>query len=114
MNITVSQNATYCAHCGHIEPSKAEQFTNDKLIEVGALVFIHLDNCKCMDNEMAHQMFNALANTMIHMDSNECLLRRAEENIINAMMPFSEMYLNDNSFCFEWLNNDMTLKTKIN
>lgn len=105
MNITVSENATYCAHCGHIEP----EYTAGN----GSMVFVHKDDCKVMGNELAHGMFNALANAMTHMDANECLLRRAEGNIVSAMEPFAEKYLNDNSFFYKWANKDMTLKTKV-
>ena len=103
MNITVSENATYCAHCGHIEPAHRLN---------GSMVFVHKDDCRVADNELAHSMFNSLANAMTHMDANECLLRRSEGNIISAMKPFAEKYLNDNSFFYKWANKDMTIKTK--
>ena len=101
---TVSQLATYCAHCGHIEPINGDK------CETEALVFVHLDDCKCMDNEMAHQMFNALANAMTHMKANDCLLRRAEESATSAMQPLADQYLDKNSYSFKWINEDMTIK----
>ena len=101
---TVSQLATYCAHCGHIEPE------NDDISESEALVFVHLDDCMCSYNEMAHQMFNALANAMTHMKANDCLLRRAEESATAAMQPFADQYLVKSSYSFKWINEDMTLK----
>ena len=104
MNITTSNHSEYCAHCGHIEPL-------DEPDELGTpLIFVHLDDCRCFDNAEAHVMFNALANAMIHMKSNDCLLRRAKESITTAMQPFADEYLSDNSFSYRWLTKDMELK----
>jgi hypothetical protein len=103
MNI-VSQLATYCAHCGHIEP------VNEDVSESESLVFVHLDDCMTSYNEMAHQMFNALANAMTHMKANDCLLRRAEESVTSAMKPFADQYLVENSYSYKWINEDMTVK----
>lgn len=100
---TVSQLAIYCAHCGHIEP------INPDKKEVQSFVFIHEDDCRVMDDEIAHQMFNALADAMTHMKMNDCLLRRAEESAIAAMKPFADEYLNKNSYSFTWLDEDMRL-----
>ena len=104
MGITVSDLASYCAHCGHIEPINAEKFESE------SLVFVHLGDCRCTENAQAHEMFNALANAMTHMRANECLLRRAQEAATKAMQPFADEYLNENSFSYEWINKDMTIK----
>ena len=102
--ITVSQLATYCAHCGHIEP------VSEDVSESESLVFVHLDDCTTSYNEMAHQMFNALANAMTHMKANDCLLSRAEESATSAMKPFADQYLVKGSYSFKWINEDMTIK----
>jgi len=106
----VSQLAEYCAHCGHLEPINADMFENESTLQVGCLVFVHLDDCRCNDNPMAHKMFIALANTMTHMKANDCLLSRAEHSVTSAMQPFSDKYLNKNSYSFKWINEDMTIK----
>ena len=105
---TVSQLATYCAHCGHIEP------VNGGRCETESLVFVHFDDCRCTENEISHQMFNALANAMTHMEANDCLLRRATESATSAMQPFADEYLNENSYSFNWINEDMTIKKPTN
>lgn len=102
MKNTVSQDAICCAHCGHIERSFIDHNN--------LMAFNHKDECDAMSDLLAHDMFMALANAMVHMKSNDCLLKRAEENITNAMLPFAEMHLNENSFSLQWLNKDMTIK----
>ncbi len=110
MNVTVSQLAIYCAHCGHIEPIIADKFYKEDIVSEGSLTYVHLDDCRCTEDEMAHTMFNALGNAMTHMKINDCLLRRAEESATSAMMPFADKYLNSNSYSFKWINEDMTIK----
>lgn len=107
---TVSQLAEYCAHCGHIEPIIADKFYTEDVITLGSLTYIHLDDCRCTENEIAHQMFNALANAMTHMKANDCLLRRAEQSAKSAMQPFADKYLVESSYSFKWINEDMTIK----
>ena len=111
---TVSQLAAYCAHCGHIEPIIADKFYSEDVISEGSLTYVHLDDCRCKENEMAHQMFNALANAMTHMEANDCLLRRATESATSAMQTFADEYLNENSYSFKWINEDMTFKQLTN
>ena len=104
MNIKNSNHASYCAHCGYIEP----EYEPD---EHGTpLVFVHKDDCNTMINAEAHDMFNALANTMNHMNMNDCLTKRAEYSVTKAMKPFADKYLIESSFSYKWLNENMTLK----
>ena len=104
MSTTVSNLSEYCAHCGHLEPINEDKF------ETETLIFTHKDDCLCMLDIEAHEMFKALANAMTHMKMNDCLMRRAEDSIILAMKPFAERRLINSSHAFKWIKDDMRLK----
>lgn len=95
MNNTVSNLASYCANCGHIEPINLDDFHKSDCT-IG-LVYVHDDKCMVMDNAMAHDMFIALWNAETHMRDNDALLRRASESLTEAMQPFIDEYLNESS-----------------
>ena len=94
---TVSNLAFCCAHCGFLEPANIEEIENDESCTVGC-VYVHKDDCRAQENGVEHDLFMALWNARIHMELNDVLLRRANENLINAMRPYIENQLSDESF----------------
>ena len=94
---TVSDWATCCAHCGHIEPSNLVEIEADKSCTVGA-VYVHKDDCKAHECGVEHDMFMALWNARTHMELNDVLLRRADESLCDAMTPYINHRLTDSSF----------------
>ena len=102
MNVTVSHNAFYCAHCGHIEPLHSGYYDNS--------IYVHKDDCSATVNFIAHDMFLSLANSMTHMRMNDALTDRVAENIATSMLPFANEYLKDNSHAYKWINKSMYLR----
>lgn len=97
MSIEISDWAECCAHCGSIEPSNMDDIANDESCTIGA-VYVHKDDCRAMHNGVEHNLFMALWNARIHMQMNDVLLRRANENITDAMKLYIKNQLAESSF----------------
>ena len=106
MSITVSDWATCCAHCGWLEPSNMSDIEsdiennieNDESFTIAAAVYVHRDDCRANHNGVEHEMFMALWNARIHMEMNDVLLRRANENLTDAMKLYINNQLDESSF----------------
>lgn len=97
MSITVSDWAYCCAHCGWIEPSNISDIESDDSCTIGA-VYVHKDDCRAHHNGVEHEMFMALWNARIHMEMNDVLLKRANENLTDAMKLYINNQLDESSF----------------
>lgn len=95
--IAVSDWATCCAHCGWLEPSNMQEIENDESCTIGA-IYVHGAECRAHENGTEHDMFMALWNARIHMEMNDVLLRRAEESLNSAMIPYIKNQLTEDSF----------------
>lgn len=94
---TVSDWATCCANCGWLEPSNMSDIEKDLSCTIGA-VYVHNKDCRAHENGIEHDLFMALWNARIHMDMNDVLLRRANESLTGAMIPYIKNQLNETSF----------------
>ena len=94
---TVSDLAFCCAHCGFLEPDNIKEVEADESCTIGC-VYVHKDDCRAHENGVEHDLFMALWNARIHMELNDVLLKRANESLINAMRPYIENQLSDDSF----------------
>ena len=92
---TVSDLSYCCAHCGWLEPDNIKDIEEDDSI---GCVYVHKDDCIAHENGIEHDLFMALWNARTHMESNDVLLRRANENLIDAMRPYIKNQLSDESF----------------
>lgn len=97
MSVTVSDWAFCCAHCGWIESSNMKEIESDESCTIGAF-YTHNSDCRARENVVDHKMFMALWNARIHMDINDVLLRRAEESLNDAMIPYIKNQLSSDSF----------------
>ena len=97
MSITVSDWAVCCAHCGWIEPSNIKDIENDESSSIDG-VYVHSEDCRAHENGVEHDMFMALWNARIHMEMNDVLLRRANENLTDAMKLYINNQLDESSF----------------
>ena len=96
-SITVSDWAKCCAHCGWLEPDNIRDLENDESCTLNA-TYSHRPECKAVLNVVEHRMFIALWNARIHMEMNDVLLRRAEESLTEAMIPYILSRLDGSSF----------------
>jgi len=97
---TVSNLASCCAHCGWLEPENIKDIENDESCTTGC-VYVHRDDCRAHENGVEHDLFMALWDARIHMEQNDVLLRRANEELTDAMRPYINNQLSDESFFVE-------------
>lgn len=94
---TVSDWSVCCAHCGFIEPSNLEDIEADETCQTSG-VYVHKESCRAHECGLEHDLFMGLWNARIHMQMNDVLLRRINEELAQKMKPFIEKRLNDDSY----------------
>ncbi len=100
MNVTVSDLAYYCAHCGHLEPVNLKEF-HDSDFTIG-LVYSHKGNCKVGENLMLNDLFMAAINSRTNAIMNECNGRHHNQMVANGVSGFIHQYLSSDSHFMKW------------
>ncbi len=93
----VSDWAFCCAHCGWLEPDNLADIEKQECGEIMAVI-THQGECTVKDNPDAHELFMSLWNARTHMEMNDVLLRRIDENTRESMQKYVNENLNEKSY----------------
>ena len=97
MSTVVSDWAECCAHCGWLEPNNMAELDQDESCTIVPII-VHKVGCGVAHHPEAHELFMSLWNSRTHMEMNEVLLRRIDENTREVMQKFVDRHLTEESY----------------